>query len=68
MNLGRLYFFETILPYNIDFDFDPLNPDANEITVMRVVIDVLLLGFFAIPHSIFARPELKKLLGEKKDG
>lgn len=29
-----------------------------------MVINVLLLGFFAIPHSIFARPVVKKKLGE----
>jgi hypothetical protein len=66
--LGKLYFLETIFPYNIDFDFDAGNADANEITPMRVIIDVLLLGFFAIPHTLFARPGIKKMLGENKEG
>lgn len=70
INLGHFSFVtdyvpivQTIFPYSLDHQSmesaiggDPL--------IAAFVANVLLLGFFAIPHSLFARPAMKKILGE----
>ena len=45
-----------VLPHGID-----TNPGGELLSCL--IVDVLLLGFFAIPHSIFARPAVKERLG-----
>ena len=46
-----------LFPYNIDHN--PRSDDFNT----RLPIDIALLGLFAIPHSVFARPAIKELIG-----
>ena len=41
-----------LLPYNIDF-----NPKLYDDVGTRLLINVALLGIFAIPHSIFVRED-----------
>ena len=50
-----------IFPYGIDTG---LVQDDFKTVLMK---NVALLGFFAIPHSIFARPQVKKMLGMKEN-
>ena len=69
----------SIFPFCLDFPSDQskiarkfLGTGLDE-TTASLVINVLLLGFFAIPHSIFARPGVKSFFGEtetlsKKNG
>jgi hypothetical protein len=48
-------------PYGIDLGI--VHDDFNT----ALMKNVALLGFFAIPHSLFARPLIKKMLGEKEN-
>ncbi len=63
VNLGHDFHLEKLFCYNIDH-----NPPATTNVVSQVLINVALLGFFAIPHSLFARPGVKKALGRNEKG
>ena len=49
---------QLLMPYNIDF-----NPKLHDDMQARLMANVALLGIFAIPHSIFARPAVKRMIG-----
>lgn len=61
VNAGKdvLPFLKVILPYNLDQNLSYCSAGK----FGKVLINVVLLGFFAIPHSIFARPFIKKKIG-----
>ena len=77
INLAELHAVNTMLPiigaifpFCLDFPSDQskiarkfLGTRLDE-TTASLVINVFLLGSFAIPHSIFARPGIKFFLGE----
>ncbi len=52
-----------IFCYNIDY-----NPTVSSNWMWQTLLNVALLGFFALPHSIFARPVIKERLGKTKKG
>ena len=55
INLGHSHpVLAPLLPFNIDF-----NPKVFDDAQTRLMVDIALLGIFAIPHSIFARPAVK---------
>ena len=54
---------DSVFPYNIDYNYE----NSDMATGWKVVINILLLGAFAIPHSFFARSQVKKYMNLPKE-
>jgi len=52
--------FSMLFPYNIDYAYDPTLGLPSH---WPLVLNLLNLGLWIIPHSVLARPDVKKMMG-----